>query len=168
MHTSCADECPVGTEHEPAIGGTNGDMVAMNNQTPTDINIGQHCRVLCVDDDALTTHLLSLILRKHGYEVFTSDDAIRAIQVLKREAVDLALLDYEMPHMNGAELAAFVKHESLATKVILFSGKSIIPHHHLAFVDRFVPKSEGVEALLEAIESLLPIAKPTLAEVQQR
>ena len=106
-------------------------------------------------------HLLSLILRKHGYEVFTSVDAIRAIQVLKREAVDLALVDYEMSRMNGGELAAFVKREGLPTKVILFSGKSIIPHHHLAFVDRFVQKSEGVEALLEAIESLLPITKHT-------
>jgi CheY-like chemotaxis protein len=113
-------------------------------------------------------HLLSLILRKNGYEVFTSVDAIRAIRVLKREDVDLALLDYEMPHMNGGELAAFVKHEGLAAKVILFSEKSIIPHHYLAFVDRFVQKSEGVEALLEAIESLLPITKRTLAEVQQQ
>jgi CheY-like chemotaxis protein len=143
-------------------------MVAMNNRKRTNINISQRCRVLCVNDDALTMHLLSLILRKHGYEVFTSVDATRAIQLLKREPIDLALLDYEMPHMNGGELAAFVKHEDLATKVILFSGKSIIPHHHLAFVDRFVQKSEGVEALLEAIESLLPITKRALAELQQQ
>lgn len=143
-------------------------MVTMNNKKRKNFNISQRCRVLCVDDDALTMQLLSLILRKHGYEVFTSVDAIRAIQLLKREPIDLALLDYEMPHMNGGELAAFVKHEDLETKVILFSGKSIIPHHHLAFVDRFVQKSEGVEALLEAIESLLPITKRTLAEVQQQ
>jgi CheY-like chemotaxis protein len=143
-------------------------MVAMNNKKRTNINLRQPCRVLCVDDDTLTMHLLSLILRKHGYEVFTSGDAIRAIEVLKREPIDLALLDYEMSHMNGGELAAFVKHEGFATKVILFSGNSIIPHHHLAFVDRFVQKSEGVEALLEAIESLLPITKRTLAEVQQQ
>ncbi|HWC18051.1 MAG TPA: response regulator [Terriglobales bacterium] len=140
----------------------------MNNQKRADINIIQHCRVLCVDDHALTMHLLSLILQQQGYEVLTSSDPTMAIKVLKQGPVDLALLDYEMPHMNGGELAAFVKHEDLATKVILFSGKSIIPHHHLAFVDRFVQKSEGVEALLEAVESLLPITKRTLAEFQQQ
>lgn len=143
-------------------------MVAMNNQKRADINISQRCRVLCVDDHALTTHLLSLIFQQQGYEVLTSSDPTMAIKVLKQGPVDVALLDYEMPYMNGGELAAFVKHEDLATKVILFSGKSIIPHHHLAFVDRFVQKSEGVEALLEAIESLLPITKRTLAEFQQQ
>ena len=143
-------------------------MVAMNNQKRTDMNISQRRRVLCVYDYAVTTHLLSLILQQQGYEVLTSSDPTMAIKVLKQGPVDLALLDYELPHMNGGELAAFVKHEDLATKVILFSGKSIIPHHHLAFVDRFVQKSEGVEALLEAIESLLPITKRTLAEFQQQ
>lgn len=143
-------------------------MVAMNNQKRTDINISQRRRVLCVDDYVVTTQLLSLILQQQGYEVLTSSDPTMAIKVLKQGPVDLALLDYELPHMNGGELAAFVKHEDLATKVILFSGKSIIPHHHLAFVDRFVQKSEGVEALLEAIASLLPITKRTLAEFQQQ
>ena len=145
-----------------------GNMVAMNNQKRTDINISQRRRVLCVDDYAVTTHLLSLILQQQGYEVLTSSDPTMAIKVLKQGPVDLALLDYELPYMNGGELAAFVKHEDLATKVILFSEKSIIPHHHLTFVDRFVQKSEGVEALLEAIESLLPITKRTLAEFQQQ
>jgi CheY-like chemotaxis protein len=69
----------------------------------------------------------------------------------------LALLDYEMPQMNGGELAAAVKCGGLATKVILFSGSARIPQHDLAFVDRFVQKSEGVEVLLEVINSLLPI-----------
>jgi CheY-like chemotaxis protein len=79
----------------------------------------------------------------------------------------LALLDYEMPQMNGGELAAIVKCGGLATQVILFSGNARIPQHDLVFVDRFVQKSEGVKALLEAIESLLPITKRVLADVQQ-
>ena len=133
----------------------------------TNIKIGQRCRVLCVDDDVLTLHLLALILEREGYEVFTSSDPTAAIKVLKQEAVDLALLDYEMPQMNGGELAAVVKCSGLATNVILFSGSAGISQRDLAFIDRFVRKSEGVEALLEAIESLLPITKRVFADVQQ-
>ena len=133
----------------------------------TNINFGRRYRVLCVDDNALATHLLSLILQQQGYDVLTSADPVMAIKVLKEGAVDLALLDYEMPQMNGGELAAIVKCSGLATKVILFSGSARISQHDLAFVDRLVQKSEGVEALLEAIESLLPITKRILADVQQ-
>jgi CheY-like chemotaxis protein len=142
-------------------------MAMADERVRTNTKIGQRCRVLCVDDDVLTLHLLSLILEQQGYEVFTSSDPTAAIKVLKQEAVDLALLDYEMPQMNGGELAAVVKCSGLATNVILFSGSSGISQRDLTFIDRFVRKSEGVEALLEAIESLLPITKRVLADVQQ-
>jgi hypothetical protein len=52
----------------------------------------------------------------------------------------LALLDYELPRMNGGELAAVVKCCGLATKVILFSRSAKISQHDLAFVDLFVDK----------------------------
>jgi len=120
----------------------------------TNIKIGQRRRVLCVDDDLLTMHLLSLILEREGYEVVTSSDPMTAIKVLKQDPVDLVLLDYEMPKMNGGELAAVVKCSGLATNVILFSESAGISQRDLVFVDRLVRKSEGVEALLEAIESL--------------
>jgi CheY-like chemotaxis protein len=81
-------------------------MAMADERVRTNIKIGQRCRVLCVDDDVLTLHLLSLILERQGYEVCTSSDPTAAIKVLKQEAVDLALLDYEMPQMNGGELAS--------------------------------------------------------------
>ena len=138
-----------------------------DRRVPANVSTGQRIRVLCVDDYAVTTQLLSLILQRQGYEVLTSSDPTMAIKVLEQGPVDLALLDYEMPQMNGAELAAVVKCSGLASKVILFSGSTRVSPNDLTFVDRFVRKSEGVEALLEAIESLLPITKRPLADVQQ-
>jgi CheY-like chemotaxis protein len=143
-------------------------VVAMvEKRLRTNINFGRRCRILCVDDNALTIHLLSLILQQQGYDVLTSPDPTMAIKALKQRPVDLALLDYEMPQMNGGELAAVVKCSGLATKVVLFSGSPSVSPNDLTFVDRFVRKSEGVEALLEAIDSLLPITKSPFADVQQ-
>ena len=100
-------------------------VVAMvEKRLRTNINFGRRCRVLCVDDNALTIHLLSLILQQQGYKVLTSSDPIKALKVLQREAVDLALLDYEMPQMNGGELAALV--EAAKQKATsLFSSSAI-------------------------------------------
>ena len=100
-------------------------VVAMvEKRLRTNINFGQRCQVLCVDDNALTMHLLSLILQQQGYDVLTSPDPTMAIKALKQGAVDWALLDYEMPQMNGGELAALV--EAAKQKATsLFSSSAI-------------------------------------------
>src|SRR5262249_40072100 len=56
-------------------------------------------------------------------------------------------------------LAAFCKAANSDIKVILFSGSQGIPRRELAVADQFVQKSDGVEALIEAIEALLAQSK---------
>ena len=71
----------------------------------------------------------------------------------------MAVLDYWLPGMNGAELAAVCKAANPDLKVILFSGHLGIPKRELAIVDAFIPKSEGIHALLEGVKALLPKRK---------
>jgi CheY-like chemotaxis protein len=116
----------------------------------------QHCeRVLCVDNNSFTLFVNATILRNQGYEVFVCSNPLRAALIAMSEEFDLAILDYEMPKLNGAELAAFCKAANPDIKVILFSGSLSIPNRELVFVDDFVEKSEGVDALLAAIQALL-------------
>jgi CheY-like chemotaxis protein len=113
-------------------------------------------RVLCVDDNQFGMYVNAIILRNEGYEVLTCCDAEKAAAMAKAEEIDVAVLDYQMPIMNGAELAAICKAENPEMKLILFSGHLGIPNRELAVFDLFVPKSEGIEALLDGIEALLP------------
>ena len=115
----------------------------------------QRHRVLCVDDNELSAFVNATILRNQGYEVWTCSDPLQATSIAKSEELDLAILDYEMPEMNGAELAAFCKATNPDIKVILFSGSLNIPTCQLALADQFVEKSAGVEVLLKAIDALL-------------
>jgi DNA-binding NtrC family response regulator len=110
---------------------------------------------LCVDDYELIASLNAAILRNEGYEALACSDPLRAASVAKSEQIDLAILDYEMPLMSGAELAALCKAVNPAIKVILFSGRPTLPNRQLALVDLCVEKSSSVEVLLDAIESLL-------------
>jgi CheY-like chemotaxis protein len=66
-------------------------------------------RVLCVDDAEPALALRALILETRGYAVTTSSDAFQVAETFENGRFDLAVLDYEMPAMNGGQLAARLK-----------------------------------------------------------
>jgi CheY-like chemotaxis protein len=121
-------------------------------------NFAHRYRILCVDDNEFGVYVNSAILRNEGYDVVSCSDAEKAAAIAKaqeQKEIDLAVLDYQMPMMNGAELAALCKAANPDTKVILYSGWLGIPKRELALADLFIQKSEGVQALLDGIEALL-------------
>jgi CheY-like chemotaxis protein len=115
----------------------------------------QKFRVLCVDDNEFGLFVNAVILRTEGYDVLACSDAVQAAAIANSEELDLAILDYEMPLMNGAELAAVCKAANPDIKVILYSGSVAMPSWELALADLFVSKSDGVQALLEGVAGLL-------------
>lgn len=125
-------------------------MRALGSAQPNDQR-----RVLCVDDNELGLFVNATILRSAGYEVLACSDPLRAAAIANSEELDVGVFDYQMPKMNGAELAAMCKTANPDLKVILYSGSLAIPRRELAFADLFVPKSNGVQSLLEGIEALL-------------
>ena len=68
------------------------------------------------------------------------------------------LLDYDLPGMNGHEVAVAIKRLRPELKVILFSG-SEVPMQALAFFDAFVPKLEASRQLLPMIAELCSQAR---------
>jgi CheY-like chemotaxis protein len=123
---------------------------------PTHSFLAPRLRVLCVDDAELALECRAQILEMSGYDVTTSASPVRAAQTFASANFDLAVLDYDMPVINGDQLAAWLKSDNPELKIILFTGAAWVPEHELHFVDLMVPKSEGVPALLAALETLLP------------
>jgi CheY-like chemotaxis protein len=119
----------------------------------------QKYRVLCVDDNEVGLFVNTIILRNEGYDVIACSDAEEAVATASSEELDLAILDYEMPGMSGAELAAVCKAANPDIKVIFYSGYVGMPNWELALADLLVTKSDGVQALLEGIAGLLPASK---------
>jgi CheY-like chemotaxis protein len=116
---------------------------------------GHQYRVLCVDDNEVGVLVNATILRNEGYEVLACSDPLQAAAIAKSEKLDMAILDYQMPVMNGAELAAFCKTANPDMKVILYSGWLGIPTGELALADLFVQKTDGIQALLDGMQALL-------------
>jgi two-component system response regulator PilR (NtrC family) len=61
-------------------------------------------RVLVVDDERSMRELLSIVLRRDGYEVIVAADGRAAIDVLTRERIDVLITDIRMPEMTGVDV----------------------------------------------------------------
>jgi two-component system OmpR family response regulator len=79
-------------------------------------------RVLIVDDDRESTHLIKILLEKIGrYLVIEENDATKAHQTTKNFRPDVILLDILMPQIDGGEIAAQIDADpELQTTPIIF------------------------------------------------
>lgn len=62
-------------------------------------------RILIVDDERHILSLLSMTLRRAGYEVVSANNGQKALELARVFALDLVILDHSMPGMSGVELA---------------------------------------------------------------
>ncbi len=72
-------------------------------------------RILIVDDSVTTRTLERTILESQGYKVFVAVDGLDALDLLRRQMVDLVVTDIQMPKMDGFDLIRKMK-ESEALK----------------------------------------------------
>jgi CheY-like chemotaxis protein len=79
-------------------------------------------KILIVDDDPLIRNLLGQILEPfedQGVELFTANNGMDAIEVVKRESPDVIFLDVMMPKMNGFEVCNIVKNDLDLKKIVV-------------------------------------------------
>jgi CheY-like chemotaxis protein len=110
--------------------------------------------VLCVDDTPSALEGQKMLLEENGYRV-TATNGKEAVQVFTSHSVDLVLLDYHMPEMNGGMAAVRIKDSKPDVPVALLSGDECLPSRDLEVVDCFIPKFEPIVSLLEKVDYLL-------------
>ena len=79
-------------------------------------------RILIVDDEQSMRELLSILLRKEGYEVVTAENGATALKAIQREIFDLVITDLKMPQFDGMALLKSVKEASPDTIVIIITA----------------------------------------------
>ncbi|MEK7705828.1 MAG: response regulator, partial [Myxococcota bacterium] len=82
----------------------------------------QASHILVVDDEPGIVASLAKILEREGHRVSTTDSGEEALELLRREAVDLVLADIMMPKMSGIELLRAVKAMSPAVEVVMMTA----------------------------------------------
>jgi CheY-like chemotaxis protein len=112
--------------------------------------------LLCIDDNTKLLAVFKEFLEVCRYNVLTASNGRKGFALLRSQTIDAVIVDYEMPEMNGAELARQIKRVFPALPILMVSGYGPhIPKPQLASVDAVVDKNMFPEKLLLEISSLL-------------
>jgi CheY-like chemotaxis protein len=86
-------------------------------------------RILVCDDDADVLAFVGMILRDSGHTVWEAKNPTLALEIFKNEqSIDLLLVDYAMPGMNGLAIVERAQACQHGLKVMLMSGHADILH----------------------------------------
>jgi CheY-like chemotaxis protein len=114
-----------------------------------------HPTILCIDDYETSLAGWCLYLQNAGYSVTTARTAQEGLERFAVSPVDLVLLDYAMPDMNGDDVAATMKGIKPDVRILMFSGVSDVPEGARLHVDAFLQKGQSPTVVLEKIQELL-------------
>jgi DNA-binding NtrC family response regulator len=113
-------------------------------------------KILIVDDEQLITGTLEIILQCYGHKATSFNSGFKALNTIRSEHFNIALIDIGMPEMNGVELMTEIRRLSARTKIILMTGYG--QHHPLykravaAKPDKLLHKPFDPENLIEIVK----------------
>jgi len=79
-------------------------------------------RVLVVDDDPALRSLLALICSRAGFEVDVAADGAQALEAIATTEYLLAILDLQMPNMNGFDVIQVLRARSRRPSIIVLTA----------------------------------------------
>lgn len=82
-------------------------------------------RIVVIDDEPHFRRCFEVWLKLKGHEVLTLADARFAVDVIRRERPDLAIVDVSMPEVSGLDIEHILREDSLACRipVLLLTAK---------------------------------------------
>ncbi len=110
--------------------------------------------LLCIDDNEEVLECVKLFLESFGYTVLTAPTGGKGLELAAAYPVDVIIVDYLMPEMNGQAVVLEMRRLRPETPIIMLSGEVNIPEQVLKWVDAFVAKDRLSSHLLPAIAEL--------------
>jgi two-component system nitrogen regulation response regulator NtrX len=118
--------------------------------------------LLIVDDDPSTLASLSRAFRLAGHEATVSDNAARALDLVRTENFDLILSDVMMPGKTGIEFLEDLKKARIKTPIVLVSGQAniemAVQATKLGAMD-FLEKPLSTDKLLVTVENAMKLSR---------
>lgn len=115
-------------------------------------------KLLLVDDERELMESGKKLLELSGYDVATAENGERAIELLKTQHFDLAILDLNMPGISGHGVMEFINEEGINTAVLVISGETgfdaVSQEFQLGAFD-FLQKPYEYDALINSVQNAL-------------
>lgn len=114
-------------------------------------------RILLVDDEIALAEVLGDRLQFSGYEVRCVENGLEALKILETESIDLILMDYMMPVMDGVETTKAVRSRDAWKKipVVFLTARSRPEDRQRALeagASDYLVKPFEVDTLMKTIE----------------
>jgi DNA-binding NtrC family response regulator len=114
--------------------------------------------VLCIDDNHNILEIHRALLGRKGYRVVTALDGATGLDLSRRQSIDVVVLDFNMPGMDGNQVAQVMMREQPTLPVVIWSGyPDAIPESLRRVAYAVLQKGDGIEVLLSLIESLVEV-----------
>jgi CheY-like chemotaxis protein len=110
--------------------------------------------VLCIDDNQDVLECERAFLETFGYTVLTASSGGKGLELASMHSVDVVILSYFMPEMNGGEVAMEIKRRMPDAPIILLTEGLGVSERTLGLVDALVAKDLLASQLLPTIAHL--------------
>jgi two-component system KDP operon response regulator KdpE len=115
-------------------------------------------RILVVDDEPPIRRFLRTSLGAQGYDILDAQDGVEALNVFRRNTVDLVVLDLGLPRADGFEVIRQIREQGSTVPIVILSVRSDEAGKVRALdagADDFVTKPFGMDELLARIRTAL-------------
>ena len=122
-------------------------------------------RVLVIDDEESMRIACRQSLERAGYSISTAENGDQALERIRQESFDVALLDLRMPGLTGMDALKRLKQESPNTAVVIITGYGTIDSAVEAIKSGacdYLPKPFTPEALILVVERAAVAARRAL------
>ncbi len=123
--------------------------------------------VVIVEDDTDLLELLEYKLGKEGFDVIGMVNTRNLRRTLEEEAVDLLIVDRNLPDVEGSEYIAMLRDQGLKTPVVFLSAKDSPEQIHQGFLrgaDDYICKPFDMKELVLRLHAILNRCKPEALE----
>ncbi|HRY14736.1 MAG TPA: response regulator, partial [Candidatus Competibacteraceae bacterium] len=116
--------------------------------------------IMVIDDSITMRRVTSRILERHNIHAITAKDGLDAVAMLQTQVPDLAILDIEMPRMDGFEVVAHIRNQSTLRHlpIIMVTSRGGEKHRERAMslgVNDYLTKPYQEDQLMECIRNIL-------------
>ena len=82
----------------------------------------KNSKVLVIDDNLMYRDVVKDLLHELNFDAVVAKDGAEALDVIRRQHIDIIITDFKMPGMNGLELTRKVKEIAPSARIIIYSG----------------------------------------------
>ncbi len=123
--------------------------------------------ILCVDDDEQSLQVRKILLETFDFRVNIATNGPDALRLFRSRDVDAVIVDYQMPGMDGGEVARAMKQLRPDVPVLMLSSLSWLPEGAPQdCIDGFLTKGGPTSKLVSALERIMPA--PSAAKQRMR